>query len=1076
MAVTSFENPVPFRPRAFPFERTTPNSPLTFRTRILRRDDFTVGWICALKHELAASRAMLDHEYTQDNIEDGDPTDQNIYKWGKIGKHNVVMASLPAGRYGIGAAASVAKDMLRSYRSLRMNLLVGIGGGVRSKKTEMDLGDVVVSMPTETFGGVIQYDLGKVLPNGNFQRRGYLDKPPPILLKAVQSLQSTHDMKGSQITANLDRMMHKFPLMSNQYSWPGTIKTPSPLTSQEQDAIREHAKEPRVHYGLIASGNRVIASVQEREKICQDGNILCIEMEAAGLMDDFKCLVIRGICDFANAEKSDEWQNYAAATAAAYARELLQEIPYSTARELSDAEQDPASYTLTDGYAAGLQLGQVYKLDKSLFVGREADLAAIEDCLLVKPEFPRTAIIAGLGGMGKTQLTLHFATMHQHKYSSIWCLDASSTSSLKKSLVGIAKFASRLQGGQSMSAEGAEDEATILARILRWLSEPANNRWLLVYDNYDDPDLPGIRSPTGYDIREYFPSVVQGSIIITTRSPKVQIGKLIHLKTLPELNLGLEILGRRSRRSGVIEDPGAIRLAKRLNGLPLALAAAGDYLHDCPDTFDQYLESYENAWTEVVATSNLPEYEDRTLHSTWNVSFQRIERVAPEAAQFLRLLAYFDNKDIFYELFLAENKIDTCLSRNDVIDIVPGWFRDITSSRVKFNSAMKKLQDYSFVEIDDEKQSYSMHSCVHDWTLEDLNGQVNEQLFNISVACLASLLPTERIPSYWSVISRLEGHGSRILHYRMRELGVSTEPHDVKIYFSLACMFHDQGKFEGAKRFCINVLERFDEAEYFWQLFVLLGDAQFALGDFDEAEKSLHKAIKIAGSRESDGDDLFYCYNSLGRIYVIRGKWDNAETILVKSLQGCDDAEENNAAKLGALGFLGSLYLMQKRWQEAEAILRRAHAGFQLALECDNASKVPIKTKMLEQREEIFWATLKWTRKLRGCTPETCMIQNNLGELLSQQQRFGEAKELLSHAIEGYREIYGANHMETISSKSNLARLFEKQGQDDDANAIWRTISPECKETLISLYESQGFEQDADAVRRVVAREKAQGG
>ena len=55
--------------------------------------------------------------------------------------------------------------------------------------------------------------------------------------------------------------------------------------------------------------------------------VLCVEMEAAGLMDDFPCLVIRGICDYADSHKNKRWQPYAAATAAAYAKELLSTIP-----------------------------------------------------------------------------------------------------------------------------------------------------------------------------------------------------------------------------------------------------------------------------------------------------------------------------------------------------------------------------------------------------------------------------------------------------------------------------------------------------------------------------------------------------------------------------------------------------------------------------------------------------------------------------------------------------------------------------------------------------------------------------
>ena len=90
---------------------------------------------------------------------------------------------------------------------------------------------------------------------------------------------------------------------------------------------REKGGEVVVHYGTIASGNQVMKSATERDKISSKlGGVLCFEMEAAGLMNSFPCLVVRGICDYADSHKNDRWHAYAAATAAAYAKELLSKI------------------------------------------------------------------------------------------------------------------------------------------------------------------------------------------------------------------------------------------------------------------------------------------------------------------------------------------------------------------------------------------------------------------------------------------------------------------------------------------------------------------------------------------------------------------------------------------------------------------------------------------------------------------------------------------------------------------------------------------------------------------------------
>jgi nucleoside phosphorylase len=92
--------------------------------------------------------------------------------------------------------------------------------------------------------------------------------------------------------------------------------------------VKRRPRDMRVHYGLIASGNQVIKDAIFRDRLNKDlgGNILCVEMEAAGLMNSFPCIVIRGTCDYADSHKNKDWQEHAAAVAAAFAKELLEYV------------------------------------------------------------------------------------------------------------------------------------------------------------------------------------------------------------------------------------------------------------------------------------------------------------------------------------------------------------------------------------------------------------------------------------------------------------------------------------------------------------------------------------------------------------------------------------------------------------------------------------------------------------------------------------------------------------------------------------------------------------------------------
>ena len=116
------------------------------------REDYTVGWICALDKELTACRFMFDHTY--DDVEIPNVSDHNSYCLGKVGPHNVVAACLPEGSYGTTSAATVAKDLLASFPNIRFGVLVGIGGGAPSQKHDIRLGDVVVSQPEGTLGAL----------------------------------------------------------------------------------------------------------------------------------------------------------------------------------------------------------------------------------------------------------------------------------------------------------------------------------------------------------------------------------------------------------------------------------------------------------------------------------------------------------------------------------------------------------------------------------------------------------------------------------------------------------------------------------------------------------------------------------------------------------------------------------------------------------------------------------------------------------------------------------------------------------------------------------------------------------
>ncbi|KAL7969900.1 hypothetical protein HDV63DRAFT_376181 [Trichoderma sp. SZMC 28014] len=309
-------------------------------TPALARNEYTIGWVCALSTELTAATAMLDQEHRPLGTL---PGDKNAYTLGSIGEHNIVIACFPMGKKGTTPAAVVATQMLKSFPSVKFGLFVGVGGGIPSDDHDIRLGDVVVSTPTKMFPGVVQLDLGKAIEGGGFERIGSLDKPPDNLLAALTKLKSQHELKGSKIKRNIRKMIKKRTSLKRKYDQHDSMKdvlfaSDNITKIVERKSEREPGDSVEVHYGLIASGNLIVADATLRDKINSScgGNVLCVEMEAAGLMDNFPCLVIRGICDYADSYKNDDWQGYAAATAAAFAKELLSIIPASDVEQMEN--------------------------------------------------------------------------------------------------------------------------------------------------------------------------------------------------------------------------------------------------------------------------------------------------------------------------------------------------------------------------------------------------------------------------------------------------------------------------------------------------------------------------------------------------------------------------------------------------------------------------------------------------------------------------------------------------------------------------------------------------------------------
>jgi hypothetical protein len=283
--------------------------------------------------------------------------------------------------------------MFRTFNNIRFGLLVGIGGGAAdapgsydpgNSTTDILLGDVVVSKPEGNYGeslcglwigpelrcdigGVLQYDKGKQGPSG-FKIESHINSPPDHLISAVDQLSRDHGIKRGNMAEYIMETQSKLEALGmSYYRFPGRhhdILFNSEYNHPNED--EEHCRscdsaevartlaprsDPLVHHGLIASGNTDCWDVDMRDSMRRDHNAICFDTEEATLMNNFPCLAIRGISDYADSHKNRLWQPYAALTAAAYAKDLMGLIgPQEIRLQGGGAREDRMlEYSLSDG-------------------------------------------------------------------------------------------------------------------------------------------------------------------------------------------------------------------------------------------------------------------------------------------------------------------------------------------------------------------------------------------------------------------------------------------------------------------------------------------------------------------------------------------------------------------------------------------------------------------------------------------------------------------------------------------------------------------------------------------------------
>ncbi|KAF1981079.1 kinesin light chain, partial [Aulographum hederae CBS 113979] len=675
--------------------------------------DYRVAWICPLCDvELLPACLMLDEEHQPPAY--NTHYDENTYIFGIISGHAVVIATCPSGLTGNVNAGKLTGSMFKTFPNIKMALLVGIGGGVpysiprEDPLQDIHLGDVVVGWPGDGKPAVVYYDSGRWKGDGQYEMLGTVDKPEWRLTSALTKVVIDHKRGKAKFQDHLSRLsankefqspgIEQDRLYKSRYNHVGERNSrcsdcDSAQLVERPKRTEDQRKQFVFHQGRIATGNSVIRDGVYRDQISERcSSVLCIEMEAAGIDVNGKCLVIRGIADYADSHKGDLWKNYAAGNAAVFARELLCKI------QPAQVMQMEGSQGTVEGIPEAPWL--VPFAQNATFVGREADLEKLAASLSLSATHQRLAIW-GLGGCGKSAIAIEYAyrTRGRRPSCAVFWVPAISRESFEKAYRDI---------GTLLRIPGiGDDNADVKLLVREKLSNEDSGEWLMIIDNADDTNLlfdkPDGETKMGCLI-DYLPHSRRGSVLFTTRTRKAAVRQAE--STILDVGLlspteAKDLLRKRLISTHQKVDERATDEFLGLMGfLALAIVQAVAYINANSIPVSSYVDLYKD--TEEIKkdllgrffedSSRYPET-NKPVATTWFISFEQIQRNVPLAADYMSFMA--------------------CIARESI----PRSLLPYNSSKLQQTDAIGTLTAYAFIthrkEELVEEDTFDMHRLIH---------------------------------------------------------------------------------------------------------------------------------------------------------------------------------------------------------------------------------------------------------------------------------------------------------------------------------------------------------------------------
>ena len=648
------------------------------------------------------------------------------------------------------------------------------------------------------------------------------------------------------------------------------------------------------------------------------------------------------------------------------------------------------------------------------FTGREELLEALHRKLTTEHSTTLTQAITGLGGIGKTQTAIEYAYRHRGDYRIIWWLRAEELTTLA---ADYAQLAIQL----NLPEHKATEQAIQIQAVRSWLE--GHTGWLLIFDNAEER----------HDIRPYVPQIGPGQVLITSRNPIWDgLGT-----TLPvELMQPQEALAFLAKRTHDLDPQAAATLAKMLGYLPLALEQAAAYIRENSISLDQYQTLFQKHHAQLLQHSHLAtEYPD-TVATTWEISFQKVQKTAPAAADLLNLCAFLAPEAIFLDM-ITEGAIH-----------IPKRLAKAITDPLTLNQLINPLLHYALLQR--EGDTLTLHRLVQSVLRDRLNSTTQRRWAERAVQIVNQAFPEPEFTT-WSRCEQLLPH-AQICARWIQKWGFVSEQGGRLLRRMGLYLYYRGAYFEAEPLYqqARAIIEKALGPDYPELAAVLgnLGQLYYRQSRYPEAESLYQQARAII--EKALGPDHSYLATTLGNLanlYIDQGRYAEAEPLFQQARAIIEKALEPDHPELAAtLDNLGQLYYRQSRYAEAEPLFQQARAirekalgsdHPELAITLNNLALLYKDQGRYAEAESLYQQARAIREKALGPDyPELATTLNNLAGLYADQGRYAEAEPLFQQAQTIYEKALGPDHPFLATTLENYAILLYETDRDTEATTL----------------------------------------